>query len=346
MNKFIVGGYLVLFLGVSWSSAQELEIPKADQYQPGIQLETIAFGSCIHQEREAPILGTILAASPDVFLFLGDNIYMNTESIDELKKAYAVQKRKPLLQELLKTTDVHAVWDDNDYGARDGGKEYRMKEQSKSLFLNFFEVPDADPRRYRDGIYYSAIYGKEERSIQLLFLDTRWFRDRLTRATTQVPGAGPYMPSTSPEATMLGQKQWDWLEEQLRVPASLRIVVSSIQVIPFRHGFESWGTMPHEQERLLTLLANDQVPVVLLSGDRHHGDISSRTFAGKTFVELTSSSLNLPRAAGAEANEYRISGEYRGANFGMLRIDWESKALHLEILDEKGVVVLEHQQSF
>ena len=40
---------------------------------------TIAFGSCVHQDRPQPIWSAVLADDPDVFVFLGDNIYGDSE---------------------------------------------------------------------------------------------------------------------------------------------------------------------------------------------------------------------------------------------------------------------------
>jgi len=45
-----------------------------------------------------------------------------------------------------------------------------------------------------------------------------------------------------------------WLEEQLQVPADLRIIGSSIQVLAHEKGMENRGNVPHESKRLLNLL--------------------------------------------------------------------------------------------
>ena len=42
---------------------------------PSGQIATIAFGSCVKQWEPQPIWNSIAAAKPDLFLFLGDNIY-------------------------------------------------------------------------------------------------------------------------------------------------------------------------------------------------------------------------------------------------------------------------------
>ena len=45
----------------------------------------IAFGSCADHEQPQPILRDVVARQPDVFIYLGDNIYGDTEDMEVLK---------------------------------------------------------------------------------------------------------------------------------------------------------------------------------------------------------------------------------------------------------------------
>ena len=74
---------------------------------------------------------------------------------------------------------------------------------------------------------------------------------------------------------MLGEDQWRWLAEQLRVPAEVRLLVSSIQVVAEDHGWEKWMNFPHERERLFKLIRETGAEgVIILSGDRHLAELS------------------------------------------------------------------------
>ncbi|MCA9448624.1 MAG: alkaline phosphatase family protein, partial [Candidatus Omnitrophica bacterium] len=44
-------------------------------------LSRIAFGSCARQGQPQPIWDSIAASDPDVFLFIGDNIYGDSEDM-------------------------------------------------------------------------------------------------------------------------------------------------------------------------------------------------------------------------------------------------------------------------
>ena len=48
----------------------------------------IAFGSCASQTQELPIFNNVVNHQPDIFIFLGDNIYGDTKDMQELKEKY------------------------------------------------------------------------------------------------------------------------------------------------------------------------------------------------------------------------------------------------------------------
>ncbi len=48
----------------------------------------IAFGSCSNQSYSLPIFNNIVNHTPDLFIFLGDNIYGDTDDMTKLKAKY------------------------------------------------------------------------------------------------------------------------------------------------------------------------------------------------------------------------------------------------------------------
>jgi alkaline phosphatase D len=144
-------------------------------------------------------------------------------------------------------------------------------------------------------------------------------------------------------------------------------------VIPDDHRFEKWGNFPQERRRLLRLLANTgEGGVVILSGDRHAGELSqfdpAREPDGKELdpryplLELTSSALtrSAPTTFGGqlaasapkamvfrhELNRHRLGSLLPYNHFGLISVDWEAKdgpavtlALHLD----HGEEVLRHR---
>ena len=260
-------------------------------------LTRIAFGSCAEQADSQPIWDAILAYKPELFIFAGDNVYgdFNTADAGPLRKAYATADAIAGYNKLRDSVPHLAVWDDHDYGLNDGGGDFPHKAVSKDLFLDFWKVPASDVRRTREGIYNAHIIGPPGMRVQVILLDMRWFRSPL-KLTDQrgAPGKERYLPDPDPAKTMLGETQWAWLADELRKPAELRLLVSSIQVLAEGHGWERWGNFPLERQKLFDTIRDARANgVVLLSGDRHIGALYREAPADMPpLYEVTSSGIN------------------------------------------------------
>src|SRR5205814_8880957 len=138
------------------------------------------------------------------------------------------------------------------------------------------------------------VFGPPDKSVQIILLDMRYFRGPLKKKAKSIPGEGQYLPSTDKTSSMLGEAQWQWLEEQLKVPAKVRLLVSSIQMVAEDHGHEKWMNMPHERERFYKLLKDSGASgLIVLSGDRHLAELSLMDAGiGYPLYDLTSSGLN------------------------------------------------------
>lgn len=291
----------------------------------------IAFGSCVHQDHEQPIWKAINIEHPDLFVFLGDNIYGDTEDMAELKRKYQKLGANPGFQTLRSQSHVLATWDDHDYGADDVGAEYPQKEASRQIMLDFWGEPTESARRTRkDGIYTAHIYGKPGQRVQLILLDLRWNRSPLKGVSKvdyllkKAPKKmGPYEPITDTSAQLLGETQWQWLAEQLQQPADLRIIASSIQLLPEFTGWESWANFPHERTRLFTLIDQLKVDgVFIISGDTHWSEFSKvNDVTGYPLWEATSSGLTEEWKA-ISPNKHRLGVAEHRNNYGLIEINW------------------------
>ncbi|HSH89025.1 MAG TPA: alkaline phosphatase D family protein [Ramlibacter sp.] len=302
----------------------------------------IGFGSCADQSKPQPIWDTVLADGPHLFLFGGDNVYSSMQpwSMEKLQEAYRQEDAEPHFARFRRAIPYLAIWDDNDYGLNDGGAEFRFKGESKAAFLNFWRAAPNDPRRSRDGLYDARVFGPAGRRVQVIMLDTRWFRSAW-KPTDQRNAAGKerFLPDSDPAKSMLGEVQWRWLEEQLRQEADVRLIVSGIQVIVDGHGWERWGNFPLELQRLYrTIAATRAQGVVLLSGDRHFGAIYRETRgAPYPLYELTSSGITHTWRDAAEAGPNRIGDPFTELHYAMVDIDWTARSIRLALKDIAGV---------
>ena len=306
-------------------------------------IETIAFGSCLKQTRPQPIWEGVIAAKPDIFVLLGDNIYGDTRDMIKLKGKWDAFDSFPEFKKLRADCRLLAIWDDHDYGENDAGIEYPKKAESQQIFLDFLGEPKSSERRKTPGIYDSVTIGPKGKRVQFILLDTRYFRSALKRAPKREKGKGPYGPDDSDKAELLGEAQWKWLEETLREPADLRVIASSIQVVSTTHGWETWGNFPKERERLLALLGKTKANgVLILSGDRHSAEISKLEGAlPYPLFDVTSSAMNQKQRPQDEENTHRVGERYFEENFGLLKIDWSKPGppVTMEIRDIGGKVV-------
>lgn len=321
-------------------------------------LTRIAFGSCASQWAEQPIFRAVVAAEPDLYLSIGDAIYgdLDGEKVFEateesLRAEWQKLAEHPDWQFLVENVPVEATWDNHDYGHHRAGEEFSLKAVSKTLFLDFFEEPQNSERRRRPGIHQAEIHGPEGRRVQLILLDTRTFKSPpvLAPRPEWVEGSiGRYAPNENPTATLLGPEQWSWLKEQLQLPAELRIIASSGQVVADEKGMDEWGNYPHERQQLFELVGSTGASgVLLLSGNVHFAELSVTDEGPYRIFDFTSSGLtHVNEDYSMATNRHRVAGPFAGLNFGLVEINWEAEGgavITLAAIDVEGRRAFEHR---
>nr|KJB14141.1 hypothetical protein B456_002G111700 [Gossypium raimondii] len=333
-------------------------------------LSRIAFGSCANQSAPQPIWDAINKFDPQVFIWLGDNIYGDIRrpfiflgkertigpwqnaprfipsSSSKMLSRYNSAKNVPGYLRLRAKAKVVGTWDDHDYGLNDAGKEFSAKSTNQRLLLDFLDEPQDSPRRKQAGVYTSYTFGPPGKQVKIILLDTRYHRDPL-----------------SSDGSVLGDSQWSWLGKELRgTPSAITIIGSSIQVISNLSGttgplfyMESWGRFPKERDRLFKLINDSKRDgVFFISGDVHFGEITRYDCAaGYPLYDITSSGLTqavekvLPSPlrfivrflAWFTPSTMRVKNQncryrsctYGEPNFGAIQIDWDASPVNLKI---------------
>lgn len=302
------------------------------------RISTIAFGSCSKEDKDQSILYKVIDRQPELFIYLGDNIYADTKDMDLMQAKYAKLAAKPEFQALLRSCKVLATWDDHDYGKNDSGRKYAKKEESKQVFLEFWKEDASSSRFKHKGIYHAEYFGEGDELVQVILLDTRTFRSRLKYSFIGFAKyKNDYRPNYSKAASILGEEQWAFLKKELEKPAAIRIIASSTQFAHQYNGYESWNNFPLEKERMLGLIKETKANGVLfISGDVHWGELSSMENPGSyPLYDITSSGLTQTWGH-TEENAFRIGEVVPENNFGLIEIDWEHRMLYLQIIDKGG----------
>lgn len=311
--------------------------------------EVVTFGSCANQDEPQPIWNTIAGHNPDLFIFMGDNIYSSSAKQKPAAEQYKKLSKIPEYRAFREKVPIMATWDDHDYGQGDGGADNPEKEAYKREFLRHFPYVKDSISWNQGGIYHVKYIGgditekkrrrkitKKQPLLQVIVLDTRYFRSPLKPSATPEDPLKRYepWPESDKTKTILGEEQWAWLEEQLKRPADLRFIVSSIQVIANDPTFEKWGNFPAERQRLFELLKSTGVRnAVILSGDRHRGAIAKYDIKGLgPIFDITSSAINVTRTE-PESDPNYIGPVVLKDNFGVARIDWKARRVKFELRD-------------
>ena len=314
---------------------------------------SLSFASTLplkNQNKKQTMWETIKKDHPNLFIFLGDNVYADTENMETMRSRYNDLWTNSSFESFRKEVPLLATWDDHDYGANDAGMEYPQKEESKNIFLDFFD-PMNDKRRYQNGgIYTSYLLGPEGKRLHIILLDSRWSRGRLKKHNffsslyrRQVKGMGPYKPSDNLESAILGKDQWSWLEKEFNKKADLRIIGTSIQALAEFTGWESWANIPHERSKLLGLIDKfSKTPTFLISGDVHRGEIAQvKLKNGLSILEVTSSGLTHATRK-IPPNKHRLYKPILKPHFGLIEIDWGNQ-ITFTFKGKKGQTFRKHK---
>ena len=253
--------------------------------------------------------------SPDMMLWLGDNIYLREvdfQSYGGFLHRYTHTRSTPEMAKLLKTCPNYAIWDDHDFGPNDSDGSWIHADWSKQAFETFwcnpsYGLPEA-PRCISTAFRFV--------DMEFFLLDNRTYR------------VNHYNKTNEPQ--VLGEEQIDWLIQALRNSrAPFKFVVVGGQVLSDAKVYENVAQFPSERQQILDRIeAEDIRGVVFLSGDRHTTELSEITLSnGRKVYDLTVSPLTSGTGhAKDEPNSLRVEGTYvEHRNYAVLSFDGPRK---------------------
>ncbi|GMW00881.1 MAG: phosphodiesterase/alkaline phosphatase D [Candidatus Hydrogenedentota bacterium] len=273
---------------------------------------TVSFGSCarVQQDPVQPIWQAVQSIHPDLFFWVGDNIYGDALDPDILAEEYRKQRDVPAFFPLLHSVPQLAVWDDHDFGLNDHDRTHPGKAEALTVFKQYWPNP-AYGTADTPGVFFSYRYG----GVDFIFLDCRYHRD---------PNSDP----DTPQKTFLGKGQLAWLQETLKTStAPFKVITSGSGFNNQKgEGGDSWAAYLHERDALFNFIRDEKVNgVLLLSGDTHYGELNCIPWSekgGYDLYELVSSPLAQTASSGGRTPEMRIRRPVTNAsNAGILEFD-------------------------
>jgi alkaline phosphatase D len=312
---------------------------------------TIAMGSCFYLADPDPrwpghdygggfgIFAAIAAKSPDLMLWLGDNLYLQQpDYYDPASMALRYKRQRAFepLQSLLTATAHVAIWDDHDYGPNDSDASYILKGVTRQLFERYWPNPSFGLPGV-DGTFGEIRYG----DVLLFLLDDRWYRS---------PDRWP----DGPDKTMFGARQLEWLKQALvSAPRSaIKLVAAGGQFWNRTSRFEGWHQFATERDAFAAwLLAQKIEGVIFVSGDRHFGELLRIERPGAyPLYEFTSSPLTSRPPAKIDGVERTNPDLVAGTlavkrQFGLIRLTGpgNDRRVAFEAYDGDGAMLWRHE---
>lgn len=277
----------------------------------------VGFGSCARWQEypDQPIWPALEQWEPDLFFWLGDNIYADTIEPSIMSDLYKIQRAVPEYQRLGTTVPQLATWDDHDYGLNNSDQNNPMREGSLQLFKRFWANPaygtDATP-----GVFFRYRYG----GVDFFFLDNRYHRD-------------PNDKPDGPDKTHLGAGQLEWLQDELKgSDAPFKVLIAgggwSHNPAAAAEGEDNWASYRHERDKLFDFIRDESIEgVLLMSGDVHRAEANCIPWSaegGYDLYEFVSSGLaqDTPVPEWLEVPEIRLREPFTGGhNAGIIDFD-------------------------
>lgn len=276
--------------------------------------------------RNYRIFEAIRETNPEMFLWLGDNVYLREADYDSRSgfiKRYSHVRALPELQKMLSAMHHYAIWDDHDYGPNDADKSYVFKNTSLDIFRAFWPNPSFG---FQDEKAAATTFHWND--CLFVLADNRFFRTSNFRST----GSRDY----------LGGKQLEWIIDVLKSSnASFKFVAVGGQVLNTAKVYENYANYPEERKKLLQRITDEQIKnVIFLTGDRHKTELSEYDAGDFKIRDLTCSPLTSKAYNSVnENNRLRVEGTHVAEqNFAKISLSGTraERQLHMQIFNAKG----------
>jgi alkaline phosphatase D len=223
----------------------------------------VVFGGCAgYTPWHERIWNVIKDHDPMAFLWMGDNVYINTPlQPDDIRYCYYQRQSRTEFRSLVASTSNYAIWDDHDVATDDVWMgPYRDKPVWKKSMLDIFQEQWINPF-YGCKEWPACWFNFKIGDVEFFMLDGRYYR------------TNPY----DDHPTQLGPVQKAWLLNALKTStATFKVIASGTPwAYDAKPGVkDTWNGFHEERTEIFDFLAKNKIDgVILLSGDRHRTDI-------------------------------------------------------------------------
>lgn len=241
----------------------------------------LAVSSCAKEDEGSRAVWKRMAAEKvDAVVLIGDTPYIDSTDLDKQTQRHRDFAAVAEYQDLLRSRPCWWTWDDHDFAGNDASGLAAGKENTRLVFRRY-----RPQKTYGDGT--GGIYTSFRRGpVEVFLLDTRWY------AMTEPSFAGSHRP------TMLGAKQWQWLQQGLLASTAPFKILACGVIWDDKENFESddWGTYKHELTAIQKFIGERKIPgVILMGGDIHASRVlryKTKAVVGYELVQFIASPIH------------------------------------------------------
>ncbi len=241
----------------------------------------LAISSCAKEDEGSRAVWRRMASEEvDAVVLIGDTPYIDSTELEVQTRRHREFAAVAEYQELLRGRPCWWTWDDHDFAGNDASGLAAGKENTRLVFSRY--RPQAEYGDGEGGIYTSFRRGP----VEVFLLDTRWY------AMTEPSFAGSHKP------TMLGAKQWEWLQAGLLASTAPFKLLACGVIWDDKQNAESddWGTYRHELQAIQKFIGDHRIGgVVLVGGDIHASRVlryPTEKTAGYRMVQFIASPIH------------------------------------------------------
>lgn len=291
-----------------------------------------AAASCMsdqYLQHQSELWSALRDTKPDFLLLLGDNNYAavinkvnkSPLSLPMLWRRYAESALQIDLYHFKELLPTLAIWDDFDYGMKDGGLNNPYGREARKAFEAYFaQNSHADYPEYSKGPGIAAAW--RAFGFEFFLLDNRSFRT---------------------DTTHFGREQEQWIIKSLARSQAPAWLISGDQWFGGYHRFESYeGNHKQSFKEFLANIQSTKAHVLFLSGDRHLSEVMKiePEILGYETYEFTSSPMHAktyPSNWETNPNHRQWMGIAQELNFNLFEVELADRKKRLRKMKVRAI---------
>lgn len=290
----------------------------------------LILGSGVDPNQDFEIYERLTKEKPGLFIFLGNIKFSKYFNPNDHQTQNIKELQEPNFLNFLNRFPALSIWNDADFKSYASAKGYLNKTELQNEYLHFFHEYASSSRWNRNGMYHSYELKKDKIKIQVILLDTSYFRSYPLVNTWK-----HFQLKSSRidrDSNLLGREQWEWLESEFLKSYDIRLIAGGLKFNDSISTEMNWNDYPFEKLKLLNLLRKHKISgCIFLSGSTSDSGISKIEEEGlPDMYEMITGPLTHLSPSEEKTQNENITQSIQ-PNFGLIEISEKLKEVFLKL---------------